>query len=115
MTSPQRGHAAASPALHQGVAVAIDASRAKQAASCVAQPGAGIASGASTMTSASPQARSISSRCRSEEHTSELQSLIRTSYAVFCLKKKHTKPHIYAHSNHKPTHAHIPHKHTTHQ
>src|SRR3546814_9774049 len=27
---------------------------------------------------------------RSEEHTSELQSLIRTSYAVFCLKKKTT-------------------------
>src|SRR3546814_10140770 len=27
---------------------------------------------------------------RSEEHTCELQSLIRTSYAVFCLKKKHT-------------------------
>src|SRR3546814_2791627 len=26
--------------------------------------------------------------CRSEEHTSELQSLIRISYAVFCLKKK---------------------------
>src|SRR3546814_2509701 len=30
-------------------------------------------------------------RCRSEEHTSELQSLMRISYAVFCLKKK--KPH----------------------
>src|SRR3546814_6683489 len=30
---------------------------------------------------------------RSEEHTSELQSLMRTSYAVFCLKKK--KIHIY--------------------
>src|SRR3546814_7616617 len=30
---------------------------------------------------------------RSEEHTSELQSLMRISYAVFCLKKKkHTKP-----------------------
>src|SRR3546814_6053889 len=28
------------------------------------------------------------SRRRSEEHTSELQSLMRTSYAVFCLKKK---------------------------
>src|SRR3546814_5623396 len=28
---------------------------------------------------------------RSEEHTSELQSLMRLSYAVFCLKKKHTK------------------------
>src|SRR3546814_1042079 len=26
---------------------------------------------------------------RSEEHTSELQSLMRTSYAVLCLKKKH--------------------------
>src|SRR3546814_5900599 len=31
---------------------------------------------------------------RSEEHTSELQSLMRISYAVFCLKKKkHTKTH----------------------
>src|SRR3546814_5510885 len=29
-----------------------------------------------------------SSRVRSEEHTSELQSLMRISYAVFCLKKK---------------------------
>src|SRR3546814_8137491 len=29
---------------------------------------------------------------RSEEHTSELQSLMRTSYAVFCLKKNNT-PH----------------------
>src|SRR3546814_3513083 len=27
-------------------------------------------------------------RLRSEEHTSELQSLMRSSYAVFCLKKK---------------------------
>src|SRR3546814_10666906 len=30
---------------------------------------------------------------RSEEHTSELQSLMRISYADFCLKKKHTKKH----------------------
>src|SRR3546814_9547833 len=29
---------------------------------------------------------------RSEEHTSELQSLMRNSYAVFCLKKKTTTP-----------------------
>src|SRR3546814_4289522 len=28
-------------------------------------------------------------KARSEEHTSELQSLMRISYAVFCLKKKH--------------------------
>src|SRR3546814_1385694 len=37
---------------------------------------------------------------RSEEHTSELQSLMRISYAVFCLKKKrskqsHTQKHIH--------------------
>src|SRR3546814_7728662 len=31
------------------------------------------------------------STSRSEEHTSELQSLMRTSYAVFCLKKKKKK------------------------
>src|SRR3546814_2782682 len=35
-----------------------------------------------------------SSGCRrSEEHTSELQSLMRISYAVFCLKKKKTNKH----------------------
>src|SRR3546814_20006199 len=33
----------------------------------------------------------VSSGTRSEEHTSELQSLMRISYAVFCLKKKKTK------------------------
>src|SRR3546814_10512953 len=32
---------------------------------------------------------------RSEEHTSELQSLMRISYAVFCLKKKKTKSKIH--------------------
>src|SRR3546814_5939039 len=31
---------------------------------------------------------------RSEEHTSELQSLMRISYAVFCLKKKKTNTYI---------------------
>src|SRR3546814_10199874 len=35
---------------------------------------------------ASPRTRTISNR--SEEHTSELQSLMRISYAVFCLNKK---------------------------
>src|SRR3546814_9772635 len=33
-------------------------------------------------------------RGRSEEHTSELQSLMRISYAVFCLKKKHYLFHL---------------------
>src|SRR3546814_4688620 len=32
---------------------------------------------------------------RSEEHTSELQSLMRISYAVFCLKKKKITQHTY--------------------
>src|SRR3546814_1926072 len=32
---------------------------------------------------------------RSEEHTSELQSLMRISYAVFCLKKKSRKSTLY--------------------
>src|SRR3546814_5187154 len=32
---------------------------------------------------------------RSEEHTSELQSLMRISYAVFCLKKKKKQTYIY--------------------
>src|SRR3546814_4166973 len=37
---------------------------------------------------------------RSEEHTSELQSLMRISYAVFCLKKKNKKKiHIRTKSN----------------
>src|SRR3546814_7623690 len=35
--------------------------------------------------------RKICSSPRSEEHTSELQSLMRISYAVFCLKKKKTQ------------------------
>src|SRR3546814_4665550 len=35
---------------------------------------------------------------RSEEHTSELQSLMRISYAVFCLKKKQKKQHTNSHT-----------------
>src|SRR3546814_5556544 len=35
-----------------------------------------------------PQGGLLQAQGRSEEHTSELQSLMRTSYAVFCLKKK---------------------------
>src|SRR3546814_1424995 len=38
--------------------------------------------------SASPSRHIATSAGRSEEHTSELQSLMRNSYAVFCLKKK---------------------------
>src|SRR3546814_8041207 len=38
---------------------------------------------------------------RSEEHTSELQSLMRISYAVFCLKKKNTRTITRNTNNHK--------------
>src|SRR3546814_5076141 len=39
---------------------------------------------------AGPVADELRHAVRSEEHTSELQSLMRISYAVFCLKKKKT-------------------------
>src|SRR3546814_3827731 len=43
------------------------------------------------------------SRMRSEEHTSELQSLMRISYAVFCLKKKKTTTQQNTFMNNKRT------------
>src|SRR3546814_9180137 len=45
---------------------------------------------ARTMKSTTP-IRHLAMSIRSEEHTSELQSLMRISYAVFCLKKKNTR------------------------
>src|SRR3546814_1205169 len=45
-----------------------------------------------------------SKRLRSEEHTSELQSLMRISYAVFCLKKNNT---ITIHTNRNTSTYHI--------
>src|SRR3546814_3612145 len=45
----------------------------------------------------------IELKIRSEEHTSELQSLMRISYAVFCLKKKKTTKTIIL----KTRHTHI--------
>src|SRR3546814_5584589 len=38
---------------------------------------------------------------RSEEHTSELQSLMRNSYAVFCFKKQQNKTNTALYTNHK--------------
>src|SRR3546814_9714712 len=47
---------------------------------------------------------SQSSACpgRSEEHTSELQSLMRISYAVFCLKKTNEQTHLRTKQNYWP-------------
>src|SRR3546814_1491889 len=44
---------------------------------------------------------------RSEEHTSELQSLMRISYAVFCLKKKKNKLHTPTNTHRSHTIQHI--------
>src|SRR3546814_8861080 len=66
----------------------------------------------SPSTSEAAMARPEPQRCRnarSEEHTSELQSLMRISYAVFCLKKKKNKLHTSntytTKSNHNDTQA----------
>src|SRR3546814_4488463 len=42
-----------------------------------------------------PAVAALRAAVRSEEHTSELQSLMRISYAVFCLKKKKNKLKTY--------------------
>src|SRR3546814_2004161 len=67
------------------------------------------ASGSNSRTPASRNVpKSSNSRLRSEEHTSELQSLMRISYAVFCLKKKTTQEKIaqtqYMNCMHKTRH-----------
>src|SRR3546814_3113814 len=54
---------------------------------CVGARGAQSGFGRGHFPVSSPR---IKSALRSEEHTSELQSLMRISYAVFCLKKKKT-------------------------
>src|SRR3546814_1925222 len=71
---------------------------AKTLAKCDTKPGGGaepvsLRGGAAGIRGRpSPRRCRHSRRCRrSEEHTSELQSLMRISYAVFCLKKKRTK------------------------
>src|SRR3546814_5240915 len=71
-----------------------DAGNAVQGQSRPARPGAGLV--ARAIEAARPRlprdarsdAVSAIPTSRSEEHTSELQSLMRNSYAVFCLKKK---------------------------
>src|SRR3546814_10007818 len=59
-----------------------------------------IASNASSsrLVKPSPPKGGANQRARSEEHTSELQSLMRISYAVFCLKKK-TRTQYYIDNN----------------
>src|SRR3546814_9380267 len=59
-------------------------------------------------TSTRPWERRKIAQERSEEHTSELQSLMRISYAVFCLKNKKNRTHPYAtHSTSPKSHRKI--------
>src|SRR3546814_5608244 len=52
-----------------------------------------------------PNSRPRPRRSRSEEHTSELQSLMRISYAVFCLKKKNRRDKTTVYTRHNSPHS----------
>src|SRR3546814_1787814 len=52
---------------------------------------AGPSSSAGIESAQNTRAGTMETLIRSEEHTSELQSLMRSAYAVFCLKKKRTR------------------------
>src|SRR3546814_3657200 len=65
-------------------------------------PGLGADSPHLILRAPHPSPLSAHNGFRSEEHTSELQSLMRISYAVFCLKKKNKNPHIHSHHHCPP-------------
>src|SRR3546814_2320735 len=56
-----------------------------------AQAEAGVAAAEARRAQVASRAANVTGDGRSEEHTSELQSLMRISYAVFCLKKQKQK------------------------
>src|SRR3546814_2641525 len=68
-------------------------------------PPMSCAAAALKVTGASSHSSSIRAG-RSEEHTSELQSLMRISYAVFCLKKKLEQKTI-SHNDNQNAHTHV--------
>src|SRR3546814_5724676 len=87
-------------------ALPIYCPRATRSSACCARPWPPIRSSPRGSISVPTRARYTPARTRaiagtaspsirSEEHTSELQSLMRNSYAVFCLKKKNKKSHTY--------------------
>src|SRR3546814_2632327 len=92
-TKTGSGACTMSPVSAGGIAIcpATTSSTRPRATACT---GTGTAPSPSTLprTRRTPWHAPSSSK-RSEEHTSELQSLMRISYAVFCLKTKNTKKH----------------------
>src|SRR3546814_3893819 len=72
-------------------------SKSAQSGACISRSAADRMTEAPTSPESDSGEPDSSAPDRSEEHTSELQSLMRISYAVFCLKKKNKKV------NHKTT------------
>src|SRR3546814_4946670 len=77
-------------AIDEAIRAHAPASSASNRPRALARVSCSSASGCESATMPAPARNDTSPRCqtRSEEHTSELQSLMRISYAVFCLKKK---------------------------
>src|SRR3546814_5510019 len=76
------------PVLQQLVGQAGATAAASAATATVSAAGAAVPAGAPVSTPVASGGSGNGIASRSEEHTSELQSLMRISYAVFCLKKK---------------------------
>src|SRR3546814_7135841 len=88
--------AAAHPGRGAGIArrprAKPDAPPVHRSHACTSSPRRAISCAAGQSSSISSTSRPVAAAsARSEEHTSELQSLMRISYAVFCLKKKNKK------------------------
>src|SRR3546814_7727116 len=79
---------------HRAAGVAA-ASRARHLPDGRVDAGAGTVAGAGGVRAGVAQDEVANGEQRSEEHTSELQSLMRISYAVFCLKKKNNTNKTY--------------------
>src|SRR3546814_9226644 len=89
----RRGQLRAADRIQQATVASSATDASQRARPC----SAAISSSTVAPTTVAPCCRASASAAksvpRSEEHTSELQSLMRISYAVFCLKKKKTKQH----------------------
>src|SRR3546814_3207908 len=76
----------------------VDTRRSRQASAASGRSGNNTGISSSSLSFMTTSFRFSWFRRRSEEHTSELQSLMRISYAVFCLKKKKNNNNLYNHS-----------------
>src|SRR3546814_2009317 len=83
------GSGTASPQPRAAVSAGAPVPNTRSSGRRLARVGMGVEAISLRGSSVTPEKRcQKSSPCRSEEHTSELQSLMRSSYAVFCLKNK---------------------------